>query len=133
MTYMVIRQRLGKTFNEGKGNAWYKADGSLNMPPNYGAVKGTEKAVTLQPGQKLGRYGGYSKTSDFVSAPGATADSLSLPPNTNISIYQEFEVLKPIPGATQSTVAPWGNFAGGGTQFKLPMTIEDLIFNGYIK
>jgi hypothetical protein len=118
---------------EGAGEAWYKADGSLNMPPNYGAVAGTEKTIELQPGSRLGRYGGYGKSSDFVAAPGSIPDSLSLPPDTNLSLYQEFEVLKPIPGVTKSIVAPWGGSTGGGIQFRLPMTIKDLIKKGYIR
>jgi hypothetical protein len=118
---------------EGGGKTWYKADGSLNLPPNYGAVSGTEKVIDLQPGAKLGRYGGYGELSNFVAAPGSASDALSLPPYTNTSIYQEFTVLKPIPGVTQSTVAPWGGSVGGGMQFKLPMTIPELIYGGYIK
>jgi len=122
----------GYNGSTGAGDSWYKADGSLNLPPNYGAVKGTEKIVDLQPGSKLGRFGTYGKSSDFVTAPGSAAETLSLPPYTDTSIYQEFTVLKPIPGVTQSTVAPWGGSVGGGMQYRLPMTIEDLLLNGYI-
>ena len=118
---------------EGAGKGWYKADGSLNLPPNYGAVKGTEKIIDLQPGSKLGRFGVYGKSSDFVTAPGSAAKTLSLPPYTDTSIYQEFTVLKPIPGATQSTVAPWGGSFGGGMQYRLPMSIEELIRQGYLR
>ena len=120
---------------EGAGKGWYKADGSLNLPPNYGAVKGTEKIVDLQPGSKLGRYGGYGRKSDFATAPGASSDSLALPPTTTSSIYQEFTVKKPIPGVSQSTVAEWppGSKTGGGIQYKLPMTIEELLKQGYIE
>jgi hypothetical protein len=134
---------LAKTFNlngllpgaaaKTAGDAWYNADGSLNLPPDYGAIKGTEKIIDLQPDSKLGRFGTYGKNSDFLTAPGSAAETLSLPPYTDTSIYHEFTVLKPIPGVTQSTVAPWGGSVGGGMQYRLPMTIEDLIFNGYIK
>ena len=36
------------------------------------------------------------------------------------------------PGVEKSTVAPWFDKPGSGTQFKLPMTIRDLIYEGYI-
>ena len=118
---------------KGAGDSWYKSDGSLNLPPNNGAVKGTEKIVDLKPGSKLGRFGTYRKTSDFVCAPGSDPETLSLPPYIDTSIYQEFTVLKPMPGVTQSTVAPWVGSVGGGTQFNLPMTIEELIRQGYLR
>ena len=124
--------KRANTAAEGAGDSWYKAYGSLNLPPNYGAVKGTEKIIDLQPGSKLGRFGTYGKSSNFVTALGSAAETLSLPPYTDTSIYQEFTVLKPIPGVTQSTVAPWGGSVGGGMQYRLPMTIEDLLLNGYI-
>ena len=113
--------------------SWYKPDGSINMPPHDGAVIGTNEIVDLQLGQRLGRYGGYTKNSDYLAAAGSSADSLSLPPYTDTSIYQEFEVTKPIPRAIKSLVEPWGNSEGWGTQFKTPMTIKDLIDQFYIR
>ncbi|MCQ1530214.1 TNT domain-containing protein, partial [Lutispora saccharofermentans] len=118
--------------NKGAGNSWYKADGSMNYPPNNGAVPGTEIKVDLQPGQSLGRYGNIGPKSNYVTAPGALPDSLSLPPNTSPSIYTELQVVKPIPGVTQSTVAPWGGSTGLGLQYELPMPIQELIKQGYI-
>jgi hypothetical protein len=112
---------------------WYKADGSLNYPPNNGAILGTEVPITLEKGQTLGRYGNVSSTSDYVTAPGASPSSLSLPPSTNSSIYTEYVVVKPIPKTVQSEVAPWGGDPGGGLQYKLPMPISELIEKGYIK
>ena len=117
---------------EGTSNTWYKADGSMNYPPNNGAISGTEKVVELQPGQSLGRYGNIGPKSDFVTAPGASPDSLSLPPNTSPSVYTEIRVLKPIPGVTQSTVAPWGGSSGMGIQYQLPKPLEILRMEGYI-
>ena len=125
---------------EGKGtaakgtgeNQWYKSDGSINYPPNNGAVPGTEVTKTLEKGQTLGRYGNVSSTSDYVTAPGASPNSLSLPPSTNSSIYTEYVVVKPIPKTVQSEVAPWGGEPGGGLQYKLPMPIEQLLKEGYI-
>ena len=117
----------------GAENSWYNTDGTINMPPNSGAAAGSEEIIDLQLGQRLGRYGGFTKNSDFVAEPGSSADSLSLPPYTDTSIYQEFEILKPIPGVTKSIVAPWGDSPGLGLQYKLPMTIQELIDQQYIR
>lgn len=116
----------------GEGDSWYKPDGSLNYPPNGGAVPGTEEIIDFQPGRIAGRFGTYGPTSDYVCAPGSAVESLSLPPYTDTSIYQEFTVLKPISGVTQSTVAPWGGPIGGGIQYQLPMPIFWYIEYGYI-
>jgi hypothetical protein len=104
----------------------------MNYPPNNGAISGSEKVVELQPGQSLGRYGNIGPKSDFVTAPGESPDSLSLPPNTSPSVYTEIRVLKPIPGVTQSTVAPWGGSSGMGIQYQLPKPLEILRMEGYI-
>ena len=115
------------------GNPWHRSDGTINMPPNNGAVAGSEEIIDLQPGDRLGRFGGFTRNSDFVAEPGSSDDSLSLPPYIKTSIYQEFEVLKPIPGVMKSIVMPWGNSKGLGTQYKLPMTIQELIDQLYIQ
>ena len=118
----------------GNPNGWIKPDGSMNYPPNNGAVLGTEKTVTLQPGQSLGRYGTIGPNSNFTTAPGAAPNSLALPPNTSPSVYTEINVIKPLPGVTQSTIAEWpiGSGTGGGIQYQLPKPITILRTEGYI-
>ena len=113
-------------------SSWYNSDGSINYPPNNGAVAGTEKVITLKPGDAVGRYGNIGEKSNFVTQTGVDANQLSLPPNTSPSIYQEFVVMKEIPGTIKSEVAPWGGSPGGGIQYQLPMTIRQLIEEGYI-
>ena len=129
----------GKSFDEvkkviesGIDTSWYKPDGSINYPPNNGAVPGTEVNMTLKPGDTLGRYGNIGEKSNFVIQTGADASKLTLPPNTNPAIYQEFEVIKEIPGTIQAEIAPWGGSAGGGLQYELPKPILQLIKEGYI-
>ena len=113
-------------------NSWYKRNGEINYPPNNGAVPGTEKVVTLNPGDRIGRYGNITPTSTFVTKPGASSSQLSLPPNTDPSVYQEFIVIKPIVDAEAAIIAPWGNSCGGGIQYNLPNTLQWLIDNGYL-
>ena len=112
--------------------SWYNKDGSINYPPNNGAVAGTESTISLKPGDTLGRYGNIGEKSNFVTRPGADASKLSLPPTTNPNIYQEFVVVKEIPQTIQSKIAAWGDSVGGGVQYELPMPIKELIRKGYI-
>ena len=93
---------------EGSTNSsWYNADGSINYPPNNGAVAGTEVNMTLKSGESLGRYGNIGPKSNFVTQTGADASKLSLPPNTDPAIYKEFNVIKDIPETIQAEIAPW--------------------------
>ena len=57
---------------------------------------------------------------------------MSLPPNTDPAIYQEFEVIKEIPGTIQAEILPWDDSVGGGIQYELPMPIMQLLKEGYI-
>lgn len=122
----------GTTSESGIDTSWYKPDGSINYPPNNGAVPGTEVNMTLKPRDTLGRYGNIGEKSNFVTQTGVDASKLALPPNTNPAIYQEFEVIKEIPGTIQAEIAPWGGSAGGGLQYELPKPILQLIKEGYI-
>ena len=130
--YSNVRDMVSK--GAGEDDGWYNADGSMNYPPGNGAIPGTERTVTLQPGQTVGRYGEIGAKSDFATAPGASSNSLALPPTTNPSIYTEIRILKPIPGVIQSTVAEWpiSSGTGGGMQYQLPMPLETLRVLGYI-
>ena len=123
---------LGAGDMGGSNTSWYKPDGSMNYPPNNGAVLGTEVNMILKPGDTLGRYGNIGEKSNFVTQTGADASKLALPPNTDPTIYQEFEVIKEIPETIQSEIAPWGDSPGGGLQYELPKPILQLIKEGYI-
>ena len=123
---------FGVVKKSGQNRSWYNKDGSLNYPPNDGAISGTEKVIILKPGEILGRYGKIGDNSDFVTQTGVDASKLSLPPTTDPSIYREFVVAKEIPQTIQAQIAAWGESAGGGIQYKLPMPIKQLLKEGYI-
>ncbi len=112
---------------------WYKPDGSRNYPPNDGAIPGTEEIITLKPGDILGRYGGYEEESVFMTEAGVSPEVLSVPPWKDTSIYNEFIVLKEIPGVTKSIAAPWADSVGGGLQYQLPEGIISLIIDGFLE
>ena len=116
----------------GINNSWYNSDGSINYPPNNGAIKGTEKNINLKQWKTIGRYGNIGDKSNFVTKTGTNPNRLALPPNTRPSIYQEFEVVKEIPNTIQEKIAAWGGSPGGGIQYELPMPIKQLIREGYI-
>ena len=71
----------------GSNSSWYNEDGSINYPPNNGAVPGTENTISLKLGDTLGRYGNIGENSNFVTKPGADSSTLSLPPLTPIHQY----------------------------------------------
>ena len=112
---------------------WYKNDGSINYPPNHGAVRGTEKKITLKTNTVVGRFGEVGSRSDFVTQTGVDPGKLSLPPDTDPAVYSEFIVTKPIPNVTQAEIAPWGDSPGGGIQYLLPRPIKELVADGYLR
>ena len=114
----------------GTANKWIDDTGKTIWPPNNGAVEGSEKMINLNKGATFGRIG--DDTGSFVAPPNTPLDNLSLAPGTDVSDYTEYVVIKPITGVEKVTIAPWFDKPGGGIQFKLPMTIRDLIREGYI-
>jgi len=44
----------------------------------------------------------------------------------------KYEILKPIPGVKSGKIAPWFDQPGGGTQYQMPMSIEQLLKENYI-
>ena len=62
---------------------------------------------------------------------GTTYSKRSLPPGSENAQYNSYEVLKPFT-VESGKAAPWFDQSGGGTQYKLPMSIEDLIKQGFI-
>lgn len=130
---LIVKKIKSEVLSKGgTKTSWYKADGTINYPPNNGAVPGTEVNISLKPGDTLGRYGNVGDKSNFVTQTGANADKLALPPTTDPNIYQEFKVIKEIPNTVQAEIAAWGDSAGGGLQYELPMPILQLIREGYI-
>ncbi|WP_425329913.1 TNT domain-containing protein [Thalassospira tepidiphila] len=69
-----------------------------------------------------------------VADVGVPFEQRSLPSKDKIErSLIKYEVLKPIEGVKPGTAAPWFDQPGGCTQHKLPMKIEELIEQGYIR
>lgn len=128
-----LRNQSKWTGAEEINRSWYNQDGSMNWPPNDGAIPGTEKIITLEPNMKLGRYGEVKPNSCYTTKTGVNPDKLSLPPTTDPTIYSEYIVRKPIPNTTQAEIAPWGDSPGKGEQYKLPEPISKLEEQGCIQ
>ena len=108
-------------------------------PPNRGTISAAE--VTLPPGQKIDRYGGFSDKDTgefkdlgtFVAQAGEPFENRALPSDTLDKPYKQYEVLKEIPDVLAGEAIPWFGQPGKGLQFELPLSIDGLVSFGYIK
>lgn len=96
----------------------------INWPPNGGVVSGTEKNVVLTEGYKFDRFGYNGGT--YVAPEGIPYEMRSLAPGTETKPYKIFEVIKSL-RAKGGITAPWFDQPGGGIQFELEDTIENLL------
>lgn len=107
-----------------------------NLAPNNGAVKGTEKSITLSPGIILDRFG--NENGSYLSPAGSSYDGRALAPGTKAEAYTRYEVLRPLP-VESAEVAPAFSSSGGATQFRIKSTADarinvlDLVKNGYLR
>lgn len=107
--------------------------------PNNGAVAGTQKIVSIQPGATLDRYG--NRNGSYMSPAGTPYEARALPPGTQASNYEQFLVLKPFQ-TIQETIAPAFAQGGGGVQIRgyipeyfngtRPASVETLIQYKYL-
>ena len=95
-------------------------------PPNDGCSD-TPTKTTLKKGDKIDRYG-YDG-GKFTSPVGIPFGARSLAPGTAGKPYSVFEVQEDIEVET-CTIAPWFGEPGGGKQYKMPSSIEDLLKSG---
>nr|WP_242628780.1 hemagglutinin repeat-containing protein [Xanthomonas oryzae] len=124
---------------------WVKSDGTIDWPTkeNSGFDDGFDappKIIDLRPGATFDRYGGridgsgeFFDTGKFVAAKDVPFEQRSLPDSSLNAPYRQYEVVKPIPGVNSGNAAPWFGKPGGGVQYQLPMSIDDLLVNGFIR
>lgn len=87
--------------------------------------------ITLKQGTQIDRYGNEQGT--FVSPKGTSFNERSLPFGAENRPYNSYEVVKPINNVKSGRTAPFYGQPGGGVQYKLPMTVEELKMGGFIK
>nr|WP_255489455.1 glycohydrolase toxin TNT-related protein [Dysgonomonas sp. 216] len=98
-------------------------------PSNNGAI-GTQKYEYLMPGTKIDRFG--STKGFYFSDYGTPMNMRALPATTDLSQYNAYRVLKPIP-VWKGTIAPAFNQIGGGTQYMSPVNADILMHKGFIE
>jgi hypothetical protein len=102
---------------------------AIIWPSNRGFLNPPDRGV-LQPGSMVDRFGGNTGT--FVAPRGTAFEARSLPADFANKPLNAFEVLKPI-NVDAGVSAPWFNQPGGGGQFELPQTVQELIESGHLR
>lgn len=103
-------------------------DGSYVWPDNDGFL-GEIFNITLEPGMKVDRYGPF--TGMYIAPEGIPNENRALKPGTEKGKYAIFKINKPI-NVQSGRIAPWFGQPGGGIQYKLYETVEELLKYGYI-
>ena len=122
-------------FKPDKFTKFYDSNGKPIWPGTNGNVhtdgfmNGYSEPFTFETGDTFDRYG--SRNGQFVAPVGTPYSCRSLAPGSYTSTYEKYIVKKPF-SAYAGFTAPWFNQAGGGIQYKLPMSIQELIDAGYI-
>ena len=100
--------------------------------PNGGRVSGTIKFDnTLTKGTVIDRYG--SKYGSYTSPVGTPFEQRALPYENNTWAYHKYKIIKDINGVTISEIASAFKQPGGGIQFELPASVDELIKEGFLK
>ena len=84
---------------------------------------GTPVRETLQPGTVITRYGGEGVT--FVSPAGTPFSGRGLPPGFEAAGESSYVITAPI--EVDAGIAAYWQGGGGGIQYELPASIEDLL------
>lgn len=111
------------------------ADGRIDWnrwAPNGGRVPGTVREnQTLMSGTYIDRYGGVG--GNYTSPVGVAYDHRALPYGKNLNAYHKYKVLKPIDNVRISEIAKAFEKPGGGIQYELPLNINQLLRDGFLK
>ena len=107
-------------------------------PPGQGFESGTRQLIEFPKGMNIDRYGGFFQNGKFIdlgnyaSPAGTPFHMRSLQLVKQKSPYSVYKILKPFK-AEGGKVAPWFGQPGGGTQYLLPDTVENMVKQGYLK
>lgn len=99
-------------------------------PANDGFLGGFEKDTTLQPGTRIDRYG--SNRGTYASPEGTPFNERGLPGSRSGDPYSAFTVKQPLT-VRGGIAAPWKDSIGGGVQYRLPMSVQQLIAQGFLE
>ncbi|HYX31605.1 MAG TPA: TNT domain-containing protein [Oligoflexus sp.] len=110
-------------------HVWTDNLGNIKWPPNRG-FDGPSMRDRLTKGTLLDRYGEPHGT--FVSPAGTPFEQRALPPSAASKPLHTYEVLEPI-GVDAGRASPWFGEPGGGIQYELDFTVQDLINWGILR
>jgi hypothetical protein len=102
---------------------------SCNWPPDHGFAPGTKEPYTLQPGNRIDRYG--NPNGDMTAPAGTPFSERSLPASYEGGTVSTFEVLQPIQ-VLQGLSEPWFGQPGAGIQYEMPFGCQDMVAGGLL-
>ena len=103
--------------------------GAINWPENNGFADIPMDEV-LQPGARIDRYG--SDYGSFTSPEGTPYEMRAVAPGTDQRPYSVFEVDESI-NVKSGSIASWFDEPGGGIQYLLPDTVDELLDAGILR
>ena len=131
----VNGKNLGKDELVVSDPKFLNGDGSIKWEeyaPNGGYVEGTKtNGQTICAGSYIDRYG--NPQGRYVSPVGTTYGERSLPYIENPNAYHQYYVVKDITNVSMGEIAPAFGQIGGGIQYQLPDSIQNLIAQGILK
>ncbi|MCE9687211.1 glycohydrolase toxin TNT-related protein [Shewanella sp. AS16] len=142
-------QPVGTPYKLDANGRWHDKTGkfcAFSWPSHDGFATSFGKAladsVTLAPGTKLDRYGGYfgangefKDTGRYFADEGIEFEKRALPPKSKAFSPHTFEVIESF-DVLSGPIAPWFGEPGGGTQYFVPEEyggVDGLIASGKIK
>ena len=134
----VNAESLNATARADDGSA--KPQLAIDSSALGGMYAGEPTITEFQPGRTFDRFGGryddkgnFTDQGKFAAPIDVPFENRALPDSSLNSPYRQYEVLKPIPGVNAGPASPWFGKPGMGTQYQLPMSIDELVTQGYIK
>lgn len=91
----------------------------------------SNSTIHLHKGTVIDRYG--SKYGSYTSPVGTPFEQRALPYENNTWAYHKYKIIKDINGVTISEIASAFKQPGGGIQFELPASVDELIKEGFLK
>ena len=104
--------------------------GSIEWPDDDGFLGGVSVDEVLSQGTLIDRYG--LDTGKFTSPINTPMEMRAIDPMARTRPYKVFEVVEPIT-VKSGEIVPWFDEPGGGIQYKMPKTIEELLDDGVIR
>ncbi|WP_157658465.1 glycohydrolase toxin TNT-related protein, partial [Burkholderia ubonensis] len=120
------------TIAKNKEGQWRDAQGRYatdpGWPSNDGFVDGKESVITLLPGTLIDRFG--RSQGKFTAPTDTPFDNRALRDSVYNGEYHGYEVTVPIEGVRAGPAKPWFGKPGGGTQYRLPQSVDSYSLNG---